>query len=497
MKTIQHLLFTGISILFLLSVNSCQKLTEINENPNEAATTHPQALLSKVEWETFRVWHGTTPLYILKMIVQTDGENANQLYNWQRGGFGEYQQLRNVQKMMEEAEKLNETNYIALGKFFRAYYFYNLTLFFGDIPYSEALQGESASIFQPKYDSQEAVFQGILTELEEAVTLLKDNPNPMDGDIIYNGNPNKWIALINAFRLKVLMTLSKHEESVAMDIRSAFAAIYAAEPLLQSIEDDGQLAFLDQQDVRYPEFNSSSYGSGMYMDSTFIRRLQDHKDPRLFVIATQTRLGREAGAPLDDFSSYEGGDPIAPYAQVNDKAVAGRLSKVHDRYTDDPTNEPFVLMGYAEQQFILAEATVRGWISGDAKALYNEGIRASFAFYAAYAKNLGAFVAEDKVETYIAQTLVDLDDATSTEAKLERIMMQKYLRSFHQGGYSSYFDHLRTGYPTLRKAANVQVAYRWMYPQTEYNQNTQHVNDAIQRQFDGDDNIHSQPWWLN
>lgn len=85
MKTIQHVLFTGISILFLLSVNSCQKLTEINENPNEAATTHPQALLSKVEWEAFRVWHGTTPLYILKMIVQTDDENANQLYNWQRG----------------------------------------------------------------------------------------------------------------------------------------------------------------------------------------------------------------------------------------------------------------------------------------------------------------------------------------------------------------------------------------------------------------------------
>ncbi|TJZ61467.1 hypothetical protein FAZ15_09755 [Sphingobacterium olei] len=39
-------------------------------------------------------------------------------------------------------------------------------------------------------------------------------------------------------------------------------------------------------------------------------------------------------------------------------------------------------------------------------------------------------------------------------------MMQKYLRSFHQGGYASYFDYLRTGYPTLRKVSSVRIAYR-------------------------------------
>src|SRR5690606_31057991 len=101
-----------------------------------------------------------------------------------------------------------------------------------------------------------------------------------------------------------------------------------------------------------------------------------------------------------------------------------------------------------------------------------------------------------KVAAYIAQPNVDLETASSSEAKIERIIMQKYLRSFHQGGYSSYFDQLRTGYPELRKAPNVRVAYRWMYPQSEYNQNTQQVSDAIQRQFNGNDNIHSTPWWL-
>ncbi len=83
MKLFNKHIFLG---LFSLSImTSCQKLTEVNVNPNEATTTHPQALLTKVEWDAFRTWHGTSPLYALKMIVQTDGENANQIYNWQRG----------------------------------------------------------------------------------------------------------------------------------------------------------------------------------------------------------------------------------------------------------------------------------------------------------------------------------------------------------------------------------------------------------------------------
>ncbi|MBE8719182.1 SusD/RagB family nutrient-binding outer membrane lipoprotein [Sphingobacterium pedocola] len=89
-----------------------------------------------------------------------------------------------------------------------------------------------------------------------------------------------------------------------------------------------------------------------------------------------------------------------------------------------------------------------------------------------------------------------MDKVSSAEEKISRIMMQKYLRSFHQGGYSSYFDHLRTGYPTFRKASNVNIAYRWMYPQKEYNQNTQHVEDAIQRQFNGNDIIQNATWWV-
>lgn len=488
-----------ISVVILTTwMTSCKKLTEVNLNPNEASTTHPQALLTKVQWDAFRAWGGTGPLYAVKMLVQTDGINDNQIFNWQRGVFDQYENLRNVVKMQEEAEAIGSVEYDALAKFFRAYYFYTLSLSFGDIPYSEAALGEKESIFEPKYDKQEDVFAGVLQELEEANNLLKNSSSIISGDIIYGGDGTKWRKLINSFRLKVLMTLSNKVGASKIDVKASFANIYANEPIFSDINgtDDAKLVFLNQDGNRYPEFNSSGYGSGMYMDMTFIERLKDHKDPRLFAVATQTRVGKEAGKALNDFTAYEGGDPTVPYAEVNEKAVQGRLSKVHERFTEDPTTEPLVLMGNAELQLILAEAILKGWITGDLNKTYENGIRSSFKFYETYAKGMAAYFSNDEVEAYLAQPIVSLATATSDSEKLQKIMMQKYFRTFQQGGWSAYMDHLRTGFPTFKKNANVKVAYRWMYPQKEYNDNTANVSAAIQSQFNGDDNINLQPWWV-
>ena len=61
----------------------------------------------------------------------------------------------------------------------------------GDIPYSEALRGETDNIRLPKYDKQEDIFAGILNELKEANTLINTN-DKIGGDIVYNGNIERW-----------------------------------------------------------------------------------------------------------------------------------------------------------------------------------------------------------------------------------------------------------------------------------------------------------------
>ncbi len=484
------------SLVVLAVLWGCQDLTELNDNPNNVSETHPQLLLTNIASSAFQV-QGTGALYASRMLVQTDGENNNQYYNWNRASFGDYNMLGEVTKMMQEAERIGSDEYVALSKFFRAYYFYNLTLTFGDIPYSEALKGETEEKYLPKYDTQKEVFMGILQELSEANDLLEGNTNIIAGDVIYGGNTVKWQKLINSFRLKILMTLSKKESDADLNIISTFASIYNNEPIMESIEDNGQLVFLDEEGSRYSEFNSSSYGSGMYVSATFIERLQDRQDPRLFIYCGQTKNAKEAGLAIDDFSAYEGGDPIAPYAEVNDKAAAGDVSKVNLRYTTDPTNEPHNLMGYWELEFILAEAAVRGWISSDAMVHYENGVKASFSFYNDYAKNFEVYVEESDAETYLAGPLVAFDNALATEEKLELILTQKYLTSFLQTGWRAYFDHLRTGYPAFAQLPDATPPTRWIYPNSEYENNTANVAAAIESQFGtGNDKIREITWWL-
>lgn len=490
MKNILTLLMLS-TLLF-----SCADLEQMNINPNLPSETHPQLLLTNIEWDTFSAYTGTSPLYAQKMLVQTDGENSNQYYKWDRGDFGPYAALRNVSKMMEEAERIDAPVYLALGKFFRSYYFYNLTLRFGDIPYSAALKGEKEEEYTPAYDTQEQIFKGILQELEEAESILAKENSIIAGDIIYSGDILSWRKLINAFRLKVLITLSPKVESGEID-RSEFNSIFLNAPLMESENESGQLIFLDQQNNRYPHFNSSGFSSGMYLDSTFIQRLQVRKDPRLFIYSTQTKSAKEAGKSIADFSGYEGGDPAAPYGEVNEKATQGNVSKVNDRYHTNPVTEPYKLLGYAEQQLILAEAAVRGWIDADAKELYEEGVKASFKFYEMYAKEYANYVSHEAAVQYLSEPINDFAQASNELEQIELIITQKYLQSFFQLQWTSFYDHLRTGYPSFRRPSGVTIPYRWIYPQSEYNYNADNVSAAIAAQFGaGNDNINEMPWWL-
>ena len=488
----KKLLFNSIILVLLLS--ACEKLEVINENPNNVSETHPQLLLTKIEWDAFQV-AGVGPMFASRMVVQTDGENSSQYYKWDRGSFGSYDRLRSITKMIDEAQRIESPSYEALGKFFRAYYFYHLTLTFGDIPYSEALKGESDQIFTPGYDTQKDVFLGILNELYEASDLLTDDI--IEGDIIYQGNPEKWHKLISSYKLKILLSLSKQQDDTELNVKSRFANIVANEALLESNQDNGQLVFIDQLGSRYTEYNSSGYGSARYMDSTFIQKLKDRSDPRLFIYSDQTRQAKEDGLAISDFNAYDGGNPVAFYEQVNEKAAAGLVSKPNLRYTTDPTTEPHMILGYSELQLILAEALVRGWISGNAKTYYENGVKASFGFYNLYAENYASFVDSDAADVYLANGLVDFEKATTDEEKIELIIMQKYLQSFLQGGWRPFYEKLRTGYPNFLEPQGSAIPSRWIYPTSEYQLNAENVSAAIQRQFgEGNDDIRETPWWL-
>src|SRR5690606_9814820 len=490
-------IFICLNAIILLVFSSCTDLSEINENPNNVAQTHPQLLFTELSHKAFSV-EGKGIMYAAKMIVQTDGENSGQYYNWQRGSFSDYSRLRDVAKMIEESQRTDNQAYLAIAKFFKAFYFYKLTLTFGDIPYSDVIKVESEEVYTPEYNSQKDVSLGISYELEQANILLESTDEVMTGDIIYDGQPLAWRKLINSFRLRVLMTLSKKVSDPDFNVASTFASIVNNQPIIASNAESGALTFIDQEGSQYTEFNDSSYGSGLYMDGTFIDKLQEHQDPRLFIFCGRTRNALEAGLDKDDFNAYNGGNPLAPYAEINDQAAAGEISKPNLRYSTDPTTEAHNLLSYSEVEFLLAEAIVRGWISGDAQAHYESGVRASFDFYYTYAKDgLNQYVESSDADTYLSGTLVNFSNASSVEQQIEMIITQKYFTSFLQSGSRMYFEHLRTGYPEFAHKQDATPPTRWMYPQSEYLRNQANVAEAIENQFGaGNDGIRQTPWWL-
>lgn len=494
MKKYLKYIVAGAALAF--TCNSCINLEEMNIDPNNPTTTDPALLLTSLSFNTFKE-SSASVCQATKMLILTSGESTYQVYKWTRGDFGYYNNLRNVTKMKEEAAKGSQTAYEALSLFFEAHYYYKLTMQFGDVPCNDAMQAETNELYQPKYDSQETVLATVLAKLEEANTLLTNNNSIISGDIIYNGDLMKWRRLVNAYRLRVLMSLSNKQTVGNADVKSTFARIAQNEPLMTSDADNAQLVFLDQQNDRYPYFNDSDFGSGRYMDSTYIATLATRKDPRLFAFSTQTPAAERAGLAINDFSSYDGGDPAIAYSLVNDKVTLGGCSKPATRYYQHATNEPMILLGYTEQQLLLAEAVVRGWMTGDDQALYASAVKASFQFYATYAPAVADYLQEEEADTYLQGENVIYNSSLTKEQKIKRIIVQKYIPTFLQGSmWMPYYDQLRTGYPEFRRAAGVNLPYRWMYPQNEYNNNAANVQAALQSQFGGNDRTSDKPWWI-
>ncbi|MET7037557.1 SusD/RagB family nutrient-binding outer membrane lipoprotein [Elizabethkingia miricola] len=484
-----------LAVPFLL-LSSCESdLTKINENPKDPANVDPSVLLTNVARQSFPVDNSSNSA--LRMLVNTGEENDYQYLKWNNASFDAYKNiLLNDVKMMEEAAKSNNKNYQAIGKFFRALHFYNLSMRVGDIPYSEALKGETDNIRLPKYDKQEEVFAGILAELKEANSLINTN-DKIGGDIVYNGNIERWKKLINSFRLKILITLSKKTKAGNIDIKNEFASIVNSERLMESNSDNGQLTFFDLANSRYPTFNSSSYGSSLYMSDTFIQYFKDRKDPRIFTFAEQTTSAKEKNLALTDYNAYQGGNPISPYSD-NAKLIDQKIiSKVKTRFYLDPVNEPSNILSYSELNFILAEAAVRGWINqSGAKQYYDTAVKASFDFYKANVKDSDKLFAGFDITNYLNSTPVAYNTGESTDKQMEKILTQKYMTMFHQSQWTGYYDALRTGYPKLPIVSGGVFPKRFRYPQDEYNTNSQNLNAAISSQYGGKDDIFQTPWWL-
>ena len=196
-----------------------------------------------------------------------------------------------------------------------------------------------------------------------------------------------------------------------------------------------------------------------------------------------------------------------PFDDISALVDANKYCTLNKRYVDYALGEPYIRIGYAEQNFILAEAALRGWIKGDASTYYKKGIEGSFRFITTYTPNEKAYhhgrpITDQVIAEALANPAIQLGG--SFEADLEKIMTQKYLAGFMQLPYQTYYDNRRTGYPefpinpktNMNSYEPTKMPVRWMYPNNEYDYNKENVDAAVQRQYNGSDDVNAIMWLL-
>lgn len=516
MKTRTKYIAGCLSAVLMLAATGCDdKFSDYNTNPNESTKVTSSMLATQLilktnliatrgDYKTQNIPKGFMKDDMLgKYIIWSESNDIDLLYNkLDRTTFSDMSILTNVDKMVSFATDKKVNAYKGLGHILRAYKFFTLSMRVGDLPYSQAMQGES-DVKYPVYDSQEAVMEGILNELDEANELLKD-AGSFDGDPIYKGNSEQWRKAANVLELKVLINLYKKMDNTNLKVKERMQQIVSNRPLFESNDDNWQLVHSDKSGQKYPFYKEgNNYKNFPFVSSIVIDSLKAYKDRRLFYYAkpiSNTTLD------VDNWDAYKGVEPSMIHTDIQKEVQAGNASAINDRYINIPEGEPTYLLSYSEMNFILAEAAVRGIIQGDAQDYYQKGIRAAMKFTADNTPNDEAYnhkmpITDAYINEYLTQPEVSLTG--SNEQKIEKIIVQKYLSTFLEAPYNAFFEYRRTGYPKFiinpksnRNDPTSKMPLRWMYPQNEYDYNSDNVKAAVQSQFSGVDDNNQIMWIL-
>ncbi len=517
----KNILILLVTITFLFGNTGCKKdFNSLETDKNRPTTVPPNlilnGILSDITYNGFNSTQRWNQFYCCNYNYY-----GNQEYTWTGASYSTYTNLTNVIRMEEEAVKnIPAPNaYTALGKFFRAYMYYNLTMQVGDIPLSEALKGIENT--KPKYDSQKEVFKQILVWLEEANnemgTLTSKGGYLLTGDFYFNNDLNKWRRTVNTFRLRVLMQLSKHESEADLNVKQQFSDILGNAnkyPVYTSMSDNMEYV-PNAQYNKYPT-SPDNYGfdaTRYNMSSTYLNTLVANKDPRTFYVAEPADSLVRAGAAPNSYAAFNGAGSGEDLSTMSTKALVGLYSFINrNRYYRTYTAEHTIQVGYPEMCFNIAEAISRGWVTGDAEGWYTKGIQASIGFYGivngtntvTFQKKGGTvfdyntYTITYDWNTFYAQPAIKY--AGNNVAGLAQINTQKYLAFFQNSGPEAYYNWRRTATPAFHvgpgTANSQRIPLRFQYPSSESAQNTTNVKAAISSQFPGGDDINEKMWLI-
>jgi hypothetical protein len=129
--------------------------------------------------------------------------------------------LYDLKLIEDKAEAAGASAYVGVAKIMTAMYLGVLTDHFGDIPYTDALQG--ADNLKSTFDSQADIYTTIFTLLSEGKDALAQpsSVTPGGDDLIHGGDLAAWAATADGLRARHLNHLSKTSQYNAANVIAA------------------------------------------------------------------------------------------------------------------------------------------------------------------------------------------------------------------------------------------------------------------------------------
>lgn len=477
MKIIQ--LIYILAILSLLS--ACTKdFEEINSNPNAPIAVEPEFLLRQViyNYGEQMAYEGFVAGNLLGQYFTAVDFNLFDRHSLSEPQFGGnpwpniYQNLRDNEIVLNLARS-NDSYAVYEGPalILKAYMAAALTDIFGDVPYSEALSGKEG-IVTPAYDGQEEIYigeNGILDNLRTGIEKVNaySGAFSLKGDVLYDGDLDKWVKFANALRIKHLMRISSK-----VDVSAELSDIVAGSQYIQSNSENASFDFTNAAPNNFRMATARVGDFNIYvMSETMDEKLSELNDPRAEIFF------RPAASSNTYNGLLNGPDASSTSISVADYSLAGEVFR--ERTGDLDAN--FITSW--EIKFFLAEAAVRGYINLEAKDLYDNAVKECFEYWNA-----------EIPQNYLSSGLASFDP--DGDRALEQIQTQKWLGNI-LNGFEGWIEYRRTGFPELMTvAASLNgdlIPVRMPYPIDEEALNGINFTQAASNT--NGNSINAATWW--
>lgn len=517
MKTSKYLKVCLASVL-LSVVASCDNFIDDNVSPNLTASNPPRIILPAVEAGLGFTMASDLHRYSALWSQQIAAQNGRQTENydryvlatteingvWRNNLYGGI--LADVEELLKKSPTEVHPHYFGISKVIKAFTYSIIVDFWGDVPFSQALKGESN--LQPDVDDDAAIYPALITLLDEAIVDLKTVSGlpPVAGDdYFYGGSGNiiRWVRMANTLKLRLYLHMANAPGFNATEANTFIANTPATE-FMTAVADDFQLAFQAISGRQNPNHQFIlSRTDDICTSSTIVNLMNSKADPRRATYFTPAPFSPALYAsPPTGTTGYVGLQNGFGAGGVNNG-----LSRVHTFVrgavisTTIPAGPnlpvsitaglnyngvaPVNMLTFAEYNFIRAELALRysvGGVPADAETFYRAGITASVLDAGLNAAAATNYLASDAdLDGFTVGTLTGL----TTDQQLQRIIEEKYVANFHVTG-EPWSDWRRTGYPalqllpgTLNPGNGGLVPRALLYPQQEADANPKLA--AIQR----------------